>query len=249
VTPESESRPGRSAWIPPLLVGVVTAVAAEVSTAVLIYGGPGFTRSLTTTLGIQALAFGAGLRARGPVPGIGLRRRWFLALSAYVAATAYATLWMLFPALGNARAGQGLGLAALAALPLYGCGALLAGLSSDASRRHPDRAAVHERGAAVASVASFGAALGFVGTGLLLPRAPMPASLLVACLVLLSLGAMIQSAGAAVPPDAHGGQGAGAPPDSRDRMDLELDGPAASPHREDVIPADVTRLGEDSPTS
>jgi hypothetical protein len=35
-----------------------------------------------------------------------------------------------------------------------------------------------------------GAALGFVITGLLLPRAPMPASLLVGCLVMLSAGGM-----------------------------------------------------------
>jgi hypothetical protein len=249
VTSETEGRSRRSAWIPPLLVGVATGVAAEVSTAVLLYGGPGFTRSLTTTLGIQALAFGAGLRAHGPRPGAGLRRRWLLALTAYVAATAFATLWMVFPAVGNDRRGQGLGLAALAALPLYACGALLAGLSLEASRRRADRASAHGRGPAVASTASFGAALGFVATGLLLPRAPMPASLLVACLVLLSLGAMIDASGAGESDGSGGQPSLESALDDAGPGDAEPVGPTAPPHLEGVIPADATRPGEDPPTS
>jgi len=47
--------------------------------------------------------------------------------------------------------------------------------------------ALREPGAA----AALGAGLGFVLTGLMLPRAPIPASLLVACLVLLSAGGMV----------------------------------------------------------
>jgi hypothetical protein len=42
-----------------------------------------------------------------------------------------------------------------------------------------------------AAVAVFGAAIGFAVNGVLLPRAPTPSSLLVGCMVLLSLGGMV----------------------------------------------------------
>ena len=65
------------------------------------------------------------------------------------------------------------------------------------------------------AAAALGAGLGFVFTGLLLPRAPIPASLIVACLVLLSgaglvygtvLGAQAFEVTGAVA-DAHEDQG------------------------------------------
>ena len=41
------------------------------------------------------------------------------------------------------------------------------------------------------AAAALGAGLGFVLTGFLLPRAPIPASLIVACMVLLSAGGLV----------------------------------------------------------
>ena len=80
---------------------------------------------------------------------------------------------------------EGAGLALLAGLPLYASGSVLGGISTaaqtDAGGRLP-----HPRAAA-----AFGATAGVVATGLLLPTAPMPGSLLIGCLVALSLGGMV----------------------------------------------------------
>jgi hypothetical protein len=180
--------PPRYEWLPPVLVGASVAVAAEVALAVLLYGGAGFVRSLTTILAAQGIAFGGGLWS---APGDDrdlidrLRRRWILCLASFLGAAVFGTVWMLVPSLGETRVGQGLGLAILAALPLCAAGAVLGGMSvvaaTDAGRRLS--------GPGPAS--AVGGALGVVLTGFLLPRAPMPASLLVGCLVLLSLGGMV----------------------------------------------------------
>lgn len=173
-------------WISPFAVGISCAVAAEVAIGLLLYAGPGFVRSLTILLTVEAAALAAGLwlpyPAREPVDG--LRRRWLSAMMAFLAATVFGTLWTLRPDIGSGSVGQGIGLAVLAGLPLYTCGALLTGLAQEAqetdARRKPR----------VAAPGAFGAAVGFALTGLLLPRAPTPSSLLVGCLVLLSMGGM-----------------------------------------------------------
>lgn len=175
-------------WLPPLLVGVSAAVVAEVAVSMLLYGGPGFVRSLTTILAVEGLAFAGGLWSS---PSVGpnlvdrLRRRWLLCLFSFVGAAAFGLAWSRVPTLGEEALGQGLGLAFLAALPLYASGAVLGGMSvlasSDAGKR------LSGPGAAAAA----GAALGFVLTGLALPRVPLPALLILTCLVLLSLGGMI----------------------------------------------------------
>lgn len=173
-------------WAPVLVVGIVCAVAAEVAIGLLLYAGPGFNRSLTTLLTVEALALAVGMRFPVPAPEVtdGLRRRWLLALMAFLVATVFGTLWTIMPTLGSGRWGQGLGLAVLAGLPLYGCGALFSGLAQEAREQGSSS------GARLAALGTLGAALGFAATGLLLPRAPTPSSLLVGCLVLLSLGGM-----------------------------------------------------------
>ena len=55
-------------WVPPLLVGASAAIAAEVALSLLLYGGPGLVRSLTTVLGVEGFAFAAGLWS-SPGPG------------------------------------------------------------------------------------------------------------------------------------------------------------------------------------
>ena len=93
---EATLRSPRLEWLPPLLVGASAAVAAEVALGVLLYGGVGFMRSLTTILATQGIAFGGGLWT-APRPGLDLvdrlRRRWVFCLVAYVVAAVFGTLW------------------------------------------------------------------------------------------------------------------------------------------------------------
>jgi hypothetical protein len=177
----------RSWWLPPLLVGASAAIAAEVAIGLLLYEGPGFMRSLTTILAVEGVALAGGLWW---VPTTGedlvdrLRRRWLFCLVAFLAAAAFGTAWSLVEWIGQGRLQQGLGLAVLAGVPLYAVGAVLGGMSvviggSGDRLRGPGAPAM------------VGAALGVVATGVLLPRAPTPAALLIACLAMLSLGGMI----------------------------------------------------------
>jgi hypothetical protein len=163
-------------------------MAAEVALAMLLYGGTGMVRSLTTILGTLGLAFAGGLWSiPSGVPDIvdRLRRRWLFCLFAFLAAALFGTAWSLLPTVGEARWGQSAGLAILAALPAFAAGSVIGGIA-EAARTDPG-GRLRRPGAA----AAMGAALGFVLTGLLLPRAPMPASLLIGCLVLLSLAGMV----------------------------------------------------------
>ena len=181
-------RAPRLEWVPPLLIGVSAAIAAEVSMSMLLYGGPGFVRSLTTVLAVQGLAFAGGLwnRPSGDHDLVDrIRHRWLLCLGAFVAAAVFGTAWSVFPALSDGGLGQGAGLAFLAAFPLYAAGGVLGGMSVLAATD------AGERLSAPGAAAAAGAALGFVLTGLALPRVPLPASLIVASVVLLSLGGMI----------------------------------------------------------
>ena len=182
------ARPPRLGWLPPLLVGASAAVAAEVAVAVLLYEGPGFIRSLTVILGIEALALAGGAWS-APAPGPDLvdrlRNRWLLCLLAFLAAALFAGAWSMPIGLGADRLSQGLGLAILAGLPLYAASSVLGGIAVAARTDHGGR--LRPPGGA----AFIGVGLGVIVTGLLLPKAPMPASLLIGCLVMLSLGGMI----------------------------------------------------------
>jgi len=181
-------RPPRLEWIPPLFVGASAAVAAEVALSLLLYGGPGLVRSLTTVLGVEGFAFAAGLWS-APGPGRDLvdrvRRRWILALVVFLVAATYGSAWPLLPVLSEGRLGQAIGLVVMGAFPLYAAGAVLGGITS---------AAVTDEGGRLSgpgAAAAAGAALGFVLTGFLLPRVPMPGTMLVGCLMLLSVAGMI----------------------------------------------------------
>ena len=175
-------------WLPSFLVAASAAMAAEVSVALLLYGGAGFVRSLTTILATIGFAFAMGLWS-APKGGDELvdrlRRRWVFCLFAFLAAAVYGTAWSILETVGTARWGQAAGLALLAGLPLYASGSVLGGIA-EASRTDPGK-----RLPGSGAAAAVGAALGIVATGLMLPQAPMPASLLVVCLVMLSFGGMV----------------------------------------------------------
>ena len=175
-------------WVAPLLVGASAAVAAEVAMGMLIYAGDGFLRSLTTVLAIDCVALGVGLwSAPAPRPDVvdRLRGRWVLCLMAFMAAAVFGVLWSVIPSIGGGAVGQAVGLTLLAALPLLTSGAVLGGMGS--VTRSQIAGKIREPGAA----AALGASVGFVLTGLLIPRTPIPASLLVGCLVLLSAGGLV----------------------------------------------------------
>ncbi len=185
------SRTRRGAWLAALLVGAAGAIAAEVAMGVLLYASSGFMRSLTTILAAEGIALAVGLQiAPSGGPGLAdrLRRRWLFCLAAFLIAAFFGMLWSFVEGVGQGRLGQGLGLALLGGLPLFACGAVLGGMGVVAACE--DTGTLPRPGAA----AAFGAVLGFVATGALLPRAPIPASLLIGCLMLLSAGGMIYGA-------------------------------------------------------
>ena len=185
------SRPFRLAWLAPFLVGYAAATAAEIAVGVLLYAGPGMMRSLTLILGVESAAFGVGMWASSR-PGRdvveAVRRRWLFCLTAFLSAGLFAAFWTFVEELGGGALGQGLGLAFLAALPLYACGSVLATVAGVA-RRDP-----HHAVQAPGAPAAIGAATGFVVTGVMLPQSPTPSSLLLVCIVLLSLGGLVQGA-------------------------------------------------------
>jgi hypothetical protein len=181
-------RSPRFEWLPPFIVGACAAAAAEVAVALLIYTGPGLMRSLTTVLTVEAGAFGIGLwTAPGPRPDLteALRRRILLCLFAILGATVFSAFWTFLRTVGGTAVGQGLGLAVMAALPLYAFGGVLGTLGSLGSaeqRRH-----------VVGVSASLGGAFGLAATGILLPRLLTPASLLLFCIVLISSAGLVYS--------------------------------------------------------
>jgi hypothetical protein len=232
--------------MPPLLVGAAGAIAAEVAVGILLYAGPGLIRSLTTVLAVEGAALAAGLQTapRNDAALLdSLRRRWLFCLAAFMAAALFGTAWSLFEEIGAGRFGQGLGLALLAALPMFAVGALLGGMGSvsiadDSGRLGRPSAA-----------AALGAALGFVATGLLLPRAPIPASLLVGCLVLLSgagmvYGAVLTALAEAASLRATDRTGAGASDVRADRHDRAV---RPSDGERDSEVASVGSTGADAP--
>jgi len=160
-------------------VGVAAAIAGEIATGLLLYRGPGLMRSVTVVLATELAALAWGLHLaprRGPGWIDALRRRWLLCLVAFVAATAFAAQWTFTDDVATGRWDQGVGLALLGALPLFGCGTVLGGMSL--------------RGR-VGSTAFLGAAVGVVLAGAALPHTPTPASLLLGALVLLSGAALL----------------------------------------------------------
>lgn len=178
-------------WIPPLLVGLCGAVAAEVAVLLLLYDGPGLMRSLTTVLAVEAGTFGAGLwttprRRRDLVEAV--RRRWIFCLCAFLGAAIFSAFWSFVQAAGGTALGQGLGLAFTAGLPLYACGTVLGGMATLEEVGFPKRRRL------VGAASAVGAALGFAVTGATLTYVPTPASLLLVCIVVLSSGALTFSA-------------------------------------------------------
>ncbi len=178
-------------WVPAFSVGLAAATTAEIAAVLLLYSGPGMLRSLTTVLAVESTTLGLGLWAV-PDPDASVvdavRRRWLLFLVSILAATVFTAAWSLVQRLGSTAAQQGLGLAFLAALPLYSTGVLLGAMGKAVAVDPADRAS------GVGGSAVLGAAVGFGVTGLFLAEVVTPASLLLGSLVLVSAGGLLHGA-------------------------------------------------------
>jgi MFS family permease len=179
------SRVRRLSWIPPFVVGLSAAVASEVAVGLLLYVTPGFLRALTLILAVLLGSFALGLWT---APHSDerlterLRRRWLLVMFAFAGGSLVSGVWSVQGGLAGSATTQGVGLALLAALPLYSCGALLGGMSAPRLS--------HVRGP-VGSSAAAGAALGTVLAGYVLAALLLPVSIYAFCLVLLSGAAVV----------------------------------------------------------
>jgi hypothetical protein len=118
----------RLAWLPPAAVGAAAAAAFEMSIALLLYVGGRLVGALTLILCTAAAAFGLGLwsapRDEAP-PWLAMRRAWFVLVLSLVVGALLAARWEALGGLSATWLGRGLGLACLAAWPLYGAGAVL----------------------------------------------------------------------------------------------------------------------------
>lgn len=175
---------GLAALVPPFIAGLAAAVAAELATGLLLYATAGFLRALTLILAVLlgSLALGLWTAPGGDSVVESLRRRWLLTLVSFAGAAAVSGAWSMRGGLAEDGLARGIGLAFLAAVPLYACGALLAGIAS---------VEAPERRSNVAATAAAGAAAGALITGLVLVSWLLPVSIYLFCLILLSGAALV----------------------------------------------------------
>lgn len=178
-------RGDRLAWLPPLLAGGAAALAGEMAAGLLLYVRSGLVGALTLVLSIEMAALGLGLWSAprdGAPPWAGVRRAWLLLLLTYVAAAVVAAGWDVLGGLAGSALTRGAGLAFLAALPLYATGLVLGASGWEGVE-----------GSATGAPAALGAALGFLGGGVIGIRLALVASAYVACVIAVSAGALVHS--------------------------------------------------------
>lgn len=120
--------------VPLFMVGVATAVIAEMALGLLLYESPGFLSAVTLIVGVELAAFATGLAAHPEDGERGGRWRWFFAVGMVLIAGFASVAWSFEADLLVSWNTRGYSLAALAALPLYGCGLVMAGLPSTTGR-------------------------------------------------------------------------------------------------------------------
>lgn len=175
--------------LPPLLAGMVAAVALEVSVALLLFADEGLLPALTLILTIEIGALGLGLWS-GPLSLAGgvveeVRRRWLFSLIAFALAAALSAGLSFMGDLPRNGLGQGLGLGFLGALPLFSIGSLLGAMGRPDEGGRPLLPLV-------GAPAALGGAVGLLLAGnVLLPHAT-PYTLFLSCVVVLSGGALLQ---------------------------------------------------------
>jgi hypothetical protein len=177
---------GAVALVPPFLVGAALAVVGGVAVGLLLYGGPGFVPALSVILAVIFLALAAGLRRglrAGRMGGIEEARRGWLPLLVSVSlAAVFSGLWEVFRGFQAGAVSQGVGLALLAALPMYAGGGVLGGLVAGSGE-----------GGSVGPSVLAGAGVGILGMGAFLFPTFSPTVMLLLCLMVLSASALLHA--------------------------------------------------------
>ncbi len=150
-----------SSLAPLFLTGVAAAVVAEMAFGLLLYEFPGFLSALTLVAGVELAALATGLAARPEEGARGGRWRWFFAVGTVLIAGFAAVAWSFEVDLMASGTTRGYSLAALAALPMYGCGLVISGLP-----------VARGQSAGVPAVAGAALGVGLTGTVLLVRLQP-----------------------------------------------------------------------------
>lgn len=195
-------------WIPPFVIGLAAATVGEVAVGLLLYSGEGLRRALVIILATEVGALGLGLLAAPDLshPNLvdALRRRWIVCLTVFMVAAGFVTLWTLRPGTDATAVSQALGLTLLGGLPLYAAGNLFGTMAS----LRELRGGVGPR---IGASGAFGAAIGIMAAGYVVPRLSAP-SVLLFLMVLLSGGALLQGVGLVEVPDEMDGEAGTTPP-------------------------------------
>lgn len=177
----------RFGWLPAFLVGMATAIAAEVSVGLLLYTGVGLLRATTLLLATLLGAFSLGLWSSPRWDGDGViplvRRRWVLALGSYVVGASVAATWTTMGGLASSGFTRGLGLALLAGGPMYGSGVILAAMSGGGLTS----------AVSIGAAAAGGGAVGVVLMGWILVPSLAPVAMYVVPLIALAAGAAVHA--------------------------------------------------------
>lgn len=195
-------------WIPPFVIGLAAATVGEVAVGLLLYSGEGLRRALVIILATEVGALGLGLLAAPDLshPNLvdALRRRWIVCLTVFMVAAGFVTLWTLRPGTDATAVSQALGLTLLGGLPLYAAGNLFGTMAS----LRELRGGVGPR---IGAAGAFGAAIGIMAAGYVVPRLSAP-SVLLFLTVLLSGGALLQGVGLVEVPAEMDGEAGTTPP-------------------------------------
>jgi len=176
--------------LPPFLVGMGCAVAAEMALGLLLYSSSGLFPALTLVVMVELGALTAGVVTRPSSPDASRSWRWLLSAGTLVVAGVAAFVWSVADQIPDALPSRGVTLAVFAALPMYGFGLVFSGLRTHLrgadGRRWPGRR--RPIGAAVL----FGATVGVVVLGqVLLPRFT-PLSVYLYALLCVASAAMLE---------------------------------------------------------
>ena len=177
---------GRVTWLPAAAVGAAAAASGEMAIGLLLYLRGGFMGALTLLLCVEAAALGLGLWSaprEGAPPWTHTRRAWLLLLLSLVAAAIVAATWEALGGLAGTWITRGLGLAFLAALPMYATGTVLG------AKGLAEADAQLAAGPAAAS----GAALGFTLVGLGRSALQVAPLAYVTCVILVAAGALVHT--------------------------------------------------------
>jgi hypothetical protein len=178
-------------WVPSFLLGMATAVVAELGLGLLLFVSPGLLPALTVVLTVALGSLGLGLASARSRRGRPLAAgwRWLLAVVSLVAAALLSLGWSFQGGAPATDLGRGINLAVLVALPLYSLGACLSAVGQADLTARP------------AASAALGGAVGVVLLGVaLLPRVE-PMSVYFFCLLCVAVAAMTLSSAENAPRD------------------------------------------------